>query len=200
MGGLGGALGQVGQTLGAQSGLTRLGQGLASLFTGGDGTQAAAPDYTIQSPYAPPFQAAEGPAPGDLSLYVPEAAPPVAAPGGFVGPPSPYTAPNFLQGFYQGLSGTLGNPSGGADVPNVGGQIGGGLGELLAFLEQMKQRGGGQTLIAPVAQSLFGRHPATRIAPGYTQAAAPSGGLVHNLIGAATYGILGGGIPSSGQV
>jgi hypothetical protein len=196
MGGLGGALGQ----LGTQSGLTRFGQGVAALFGGGDGTQAAAPEYTIQSPYAPPFQAAEGPAPGDLSLYVPEAAPPVAAPGGFVGPPSPFTAPNFLEGFVQGLTGTLAPGSGGADVPNVGGQIGGGLGEFLAFLERAKRQGGGQTLIAPVAQSLFGQHPATRIAPGYTQAAAPSGGLVHNLIGAATYGILGGGIPSSGQV
>jgi hypothetical protein len=115
----------------------------------------------------------------------------------FVGPPSPYQPPNFLQGLTQGLTGqTVG---GGADVLSPGGQIGGGLGELLAMLEKIRQQSGGQ--MGAMAPTPGGATPGgIRMLPGYHAAQAPSGGLVHNLIGAFTYGILGGGIPSSGQV
>lgn len=162
MGSLGGALGQIGTTLGDQTGLSNISGGLQSLFGGGDEAAAPGPD--------------------------------------FVGPPSPYQAPSFLQGLYQGFTGGLANPSGGADVPSPGGQIGGGVGELLAFLERIKQ-GGGQAALGPIVNAAMGQRPAgVQMLPGYHAAQAPSGGLIHNLIGAATYGILGGSIPSGGNV
>jgi hypothetical protein len=229
MGSLGGALGQVGQAaqqaaaatpigqfvsnvgsqgvgpaLGQATGLTNLVQGLTGLFGGGDG-QAAAPSYTYTSPYAVPFQAAEGPIPGDLSLFLPpEAPPPVAGPGDFVGPPSPFKPPNFFEGLVRGLTGR--DVGGGADVLPPGAQVGGGVGELLAFLDKIRQQSSGQMGGAPaplppvVQMGAGGPLRPTQLLPGYQQAQAPAGGLVHNLIGAFTYGILGGGIPSSGQV
>jgi hypothetical protein len=115
----------------------------------------------------------------------------------FVGPPSPYQPPNFLQGLTRGLTGQ--NVGGGADVLPPGAQVGGGLGELLAMLEKMKQQGGagmGSMVPTPGGATPGG----IRMLPGYHAAQAPSGGLIHNLIGAFTYGILGGAIPSSGQV
>jgi hypothetical protein len=115
----------------------------------------------------------------------------------FVGPPSPYQAPNFAQGLMQGILGQ--QPNLGVDVPTAGGQIGGGLGELIAMLEKMRQQSGGQ--MGSMVPTPGGATPGgIRMLPGYQQAGAPTGGLIHNLIGAFTYGILGGGIPSSGQV
>jgi hypothetical protein len=114
----------------------------------------------------------------------------------FVGPPSPYQPPNFLQGLTQGLTGQ--NVGGGADVISPGGQLGGGVGELIAMLEKIRQQSGGQ--MGPMTPTPGGGGPSVRLLPGYQQAGAPSGGLIHNLIGAFTYGILGGAIPSSGQV
>jgi hypothetical protein len=115
----------------------------------------------------------------------------------FVGPPSPYQAPNFAQGLLQGILGQ--EPNLGVDVPTAGGQLGGGLGELVNLLEQIRKQGGGPMGRAvPVPGGMAGS--GIRMLPGYQQAGAPTGGLIHNLIGAFTYGILGGGIPSSGQV
>jgi hypothetical protein len=229
MGSLGGALGQVGQAaqhavaatpigqfvsnvgsqgvgpaLGQATGLTNLAQGLYGLFGGGDG-QAAAPSSTYTSPYAVPFQAAEGPVPGDLSLFLPEAPPPVpAAPGEFVGPPSPFKPPNFFEGLVRGLTGR--DVGGGADVLPPGAQVGGGVGELLSFLDMIRRQSSGQMgraagPLPPIVQmGAGGALRPTQLLPGYQQAQAPAGGLVHNLIGSFTYGLLGGSIPSSGQV
>jgi hypothetical protein len=117
----------------------------------------------------------------------------------FVGPPSPYQAPNFLQGLAQGFTGGLVNPSMGADVASPAGQLGGGVGELIAMLEKMRSQGGGG--LAPMTMAAGSQAPrGVQILPGYHAAQAPSGGLIHNLIGAFTYGILGGAIPSGGQV
>jgi hypothetical protein len=186
------ALSQFASNLGQRTGVGNVAAGLTGLFGGGDG-QAAAPDYTTPSPYAVPFQAAEGPVPGDLSLFVPEAPPP--APGGFVGPPSPFKPPNFVEGFVRGLTGQ--NLGGGADVLPPGAQAAGGVGELLSFLDQIRRQTGGMAPMAPVPG---GGGPAVRLLPGYQQALAPEGGLIHNLIKSYTFGLLRGGIPSGQQV
>jgi hypothetical protein len=190
--GLAPTVSQFASNLGQQTGLANVAAGVTGLFGGGDG-QAAAPDYMTPSPYAVPFQAAEGPVPGDLSLFVPEAPPP--APGGFVGPPSPFKPPNFVEGFVRGLTGQ--NLGGGADVLPPGAQAAGGVGELLSFLDQIRRQTGGMAPMAPVAG---GGGPAVRLLPGYQQALAPEGGLIHNLIKSYTFGLLRGGIPSGQQV
>ena len=109
-------------------------------------------------------------------------------PSEFVGPPSPYQAPNFLQGFTQGLLGH--DPNRGIDVPTAGGQVGGGLGQLLNFLDRIQQQSRG---LMPAAsyQPGGGGQGAFTILPGYHQAVAPSGGFIHGLLSA--YG-LGGAI------
>jgi hypothetical protein len=112
----------------------------------------------------------------------------------FVGPPSPYQAPNFAQGFVQGILGQ--QPNLGVDVPTAGGQIGGGLGELIKLLQGL---GGGGAMPPPVLQG-GGMTQGIRMLPGYRQALAPEGGLIHNLIKSYTAGILRGGIPSGQQV
>jgi len=108
-------------------------------------------------------------------------------PADFVGPPSPFESPNFLQGFVQGFTGAA-NPLAGADAPGAGGQTGAGLGQLLHALEQIRQQRGG-TLggVTPIAGGDLG---AVEMLPGYQTAQIPTSGLVHRLIGAATYGIL----------
>jgi hypothetical protein len=121
---------------------------------------------------------------------------PMAEP--FVGPPSPYAPPNFAQALVRGFTGQ--NVGGGADVLPPGAQTAGGLGELVAMLDKIRQQSGGN-MAAPVSLSAPQGGPSgVQILPGYHAAQAPAGGLIHNLIGAFTYGILGGQIPSGGQV
>jgi hypothetical protein len=162
--------------VGQATGISNLAQGLQGLF-GGD--QAGA------QPLVP--QAAN---------FVGPPAPAMGMPGGLVGPPSPFQPPGFGQGLLQGFTGNFNSPSGGADVVNPAGQLGGGVGELLALLDKMRQQSGGMAPMGPLPGG--GQPSGIRILPG-TTAQAPQGGLIHNLIGAFTYGILGGGIPSSQQ-
>src|SRR4029450_6021861 len=157
----------------SQSGIGDIASGLQSLFGGDQGVvPTAEPFVGPSSPYPPP-------------------------PGAFVGPPSPYAPPNFAQALVRGITGQ--NVGGGADVLPPGAQAAGGLGELVAMLEKLRQQGGGP-MQPPVMAGGQGGPSGIQILPGYHQAQAPSGGLIHNLIGAFTYGILGGNIPSGGQV
>jgi hypothetical protein len=158
----------------AQSGIGDIASGLQSLFGGEQATV----------PTAEPFM-------GPSSPYAP-------APGAFVGPPSPYTPPNFAQALVRGFTGR--DIGGGADVLPPGAQAAGGLGELVRMLDKIRQQSSGN-MAAPVSLSPpQGGPTGVQILPGYMKAQAPSGGLVHNLIGAFTYGILSGQIPSGGQV
>jgi hypothetical protein len=127
---------------------------------------------------------------GDEAGYLQSLGQPVPTGVELLGPSETFQGPGFLGGLIPG----------GPDYanPSAGTQLGQGVGELLAMLQKMKQQGGGG--LAPLVPVAGGGGPAVRLLPGYQQAAAPSGGLIHNLIGAFTYGILGGGIPSSGQV
>src|SRR4029450_7949616 len=133
---------------------------------------------------------------GLQSLFGGEVVPAASEPS-FVGPPSPYAAPSPGQGFWRGMTGQ--NVGGGADVVAPGARPAGGLGELVALLAKIRQQSGGQ-MAPPVMAGGQGGPSGVQILPGYHQAQAPSGGLIHNLIGAFTYGILGGNIPSGGQV
>jgi hypothetical protein len=180
-GNLGSALGEAGTQIAnlpsniySQSGIGDIASGLQSLFGGEQATvPTVEPFVGPSSPYAPP-------------------------PGAFVGPPSPYAPPNFAQALVRGFTGQ--NVGGGADVLPPGAQTAGGLGELVAMLDKIRQQSGGN-MAAPVSLSApQGGPTGVQILPGYHAAQAPSGGLIHNLIGAFTYGILGGQIPTGGQV
>src|SRR4030095_16288729 len=78
---------------------------------------------------------------GLQSLFGGEVVPAASEPS-FVGPPSPYAAPSPGQGFWRGMTGQ--NVGGGADVVPPGAQTAGGLGELVALLDKIRQQSGGQ--------------------------------------------------------
>jgi len=116
-------------------------------------------------------------------------APGAAGTPDFVGPPSPVETPGFLKGFAQGFVGM--QPGKGADVPmGAGGEIGGGLGQLFHLIDQIKQGGLEQTVGTPMVQLAGKKLLGTEMAPGYQQATAPQGGLIHKIIAAYTGGIL----------
>src|SRR4029453_4066805 len=158
----------------SQSGIGDIAAGLQGLFGGDQGVvPTAEPFVGPSSPYAAPV-------------------------GAFVGAPPPYAPPNFAQALVRGFPGQ--NVGGGADVLPPGAQAAGGLGELVAMLDKLRQQSSGN-MAAPVSLSPpQGGPTGVQILPGYMKAQAPTGRLVHNLIGAFTYGILSGAIPSQGQV
>ena len=116
-------------------------------------------------------------------------------PGGpeLVGPPSPYQSPNFLQGFAQGFTGA---PIGqGADTPvGAGGQIGGGIGELLHAIQALKDPTSAANPITGPIVSLVGqqlRGPEQAQSPlGYKPAGTPSN-IIQGLLASYTGGLLG---------
>ncbi len=173
MGGLADAAGQVGQA----TGVSNLAQGIADLFTGGGGApQAGAAGAPASLDFMGP------PAPGPTGAIAPE----------MVGPPSPYQTPNFMQGFVQGFTGRT--PGAGADVPmGAGGEIGGGLGQLFHAIEQLRMGGASgvaKQAMVPIGQAIGRKLMGPEMAPGYQQASAPQGGLIHKIIQGLTYGIL----------
>jgi hypothetical protein len=113
-----------------------------------------------------------------------------------LGPSETFTGPGFAGSLLPGFMGRdqqYANPSPGT-------QLGQGVGELVRMLDKIRQQSSGG-MAAPVSLSPpQGGPTGVQILPGYMKAQAPSGGLVHNLIGAFTYGILSGQIPSQGQV
>ena len=177
MGDIASGLGQMASSAGQATGVSNLAQGISDLVTGGGGAPAPG------APGAPPSLDFTGP--------------PAPGPGGaigqeLVGPPSPVKSPSFLQGFAQGFMGM--QPGKGADTPmSAGGELGGGLGQLFNALESLRQGGASgmaQQAMTPIVQAIGHKLLGTEMAPGYQQASAPQGGLVHGLINAATYGIL----------
>ncbi len=173
MGGLADAAGQVGQA----TGISNVAQGIADLFTGGGGAPEAG---AAGAPASLDFMGP--PTPGAAGAITPE----------MVGPPSPYQTPNFMQGFVQGFTG--GTPGAGADVPmGAGGEVGGGLGQLMHAIQQLRS-GGASGLVGdaavPIAGAIGRKLRGPEMAPGYQQASAPQGGLIHKIIAAYTGGIL----------
>jgi len=164
--GVGPTLAQLGQNVGQQTGLGTVAQGLQSLFGGGEAGHLA-----------------------DLGQPVPSGVE-------LAGPSSTFTGGQgpggFVQGMLEGFRGTAGNLG-----PDVGGapQTGAGVGQFLAFLDRMNQRGAGGDLGglvnagALLQQTPDVMHRVTRMAPGYQVAQEPRG-LITNLISGITYGIL----------
>lgn len=160
--GVGPTLAQLGQGVAHQTGLGDVAQGLQSLFGGGEAGRLA-----------------------DLGQAVPEGVE-------LAGPSSTFTggggAGGFMQGMLDGFRGTAGNLG-----PDVGGapQTGAGLGQFLAFLDRMNNRGAGGDLggvASPAALMQPVTHMATMPA-GYHQAEEPRG-LLTNILSGLTYGIL----------
>ncbi len=158
LGSVGSALGNVAGTIGQQTGLTQLGQGLQSLFGGGESG--------------------------------------LQPPGELVGPPSPYapSAGGFLQGLAQGFTGTLQNLSDQPLAPSAA--LGGGLGQLLGFIDRQRSAQGegglGQIVnlaspLLPGTPSPFARRmPAQPPLPNIT----PEAGIIARYISGLTGGIL----------
>lgn len=158
----GSGLEQAGGALYQNTGLANVAGGLQSLFGGGDEAGRIA--------------ALGQPVPQGVDI---------------VGPSSTFTGGGgpggFIQGIVNGFQGTM-NQYG----PDIGpaAQTGGGLGQLLAFLERMNNAGGGAGQLQQIVNAATPTGRITRMAPGYQQAQAPQGGLVHGLISAYTGGIL----------
>jgi hypothetical protein len=174
MGSLGAALGQVGQNIADAPANLYQSSGLQNVAQG------------LQSLFT-----GGG---GDEAGYLQSLGQPVPEGVELVGPSSTFTGPGFVGSLLPGMQGgqQYANPSPGT-------QLGQGLGQLVAMLEKIKQQGGGG--MGPLVPTPGGGGPSgVQILPGYHAAQAPAGGLIHNLIGAFTYGILGGQIPSGGQV
>jgi hypothetical protein len=131
---------------------------------------------------------------GDEAGYLQSLGQPVPTGVELVGPSPTFQGPGFLGSLIPGVQGGTEYAN-----PSAGTQLGQGVGQLLAMLEKMKQQGGAG--MGPMVPTPGGATPGgIRMLPGYHAAQAPSGGLIHNLIGSFTYGLLGGSIPSSGQV
>jgi hypothetical protein len=173
MGSLGGALGQVGEGIQNLPGNIYQQSGLESLGQG------------LQSLFG------GGP---DEAGYLQSLGQAVPAGVELVGPSPTFQGPGFLGSLIPGVQGGTAYAN-----PSAGTQAGQGVGQLLAFLEKLRQQGGAP--MGPLVPTPGGATPGgIRMLPGYHAAQAPSGGLIHNLIGSFTYGLLGGAIPSSGQV
>lgn len=164
--GVGPALGQAMQGVGQQTGLGNLASGLKSLFGGGEAGHLA-----------------------DLGQQVPSGVELAGPSSTFTGGAGPG---GFMQGMLEGFRGTAGGLG-----PDVGGatQSGAGLGQFIAFLDQMNQRGAGGDLGpvlsgASLMQPIM--RPVTRMATtpyGYHPAEEPRGFLT-NILSGITYGIL----------
>lgn len=200
MGGIGDALGQIGQA----TGVSNIGQGIHDLFTGG--SQAMTPDQMA------------GAVMPSGSLFGMPTAPKAAI--------APTPSPNFLQGFAQGFMGMT--PGQGADFPmSPGAQVASGVGQLFhaintlrnpqqlvaAGLKQLATGGnapgadGGTDAAANVANALmpsdtlFGAPvPPVNMASGPPlqgpesvasyHPAASHPGLIHSIISGLTFGLL----------
>lgn len=103
-----------------------------------------------------------------------------------LGPSETFTGPGFVGGLVQGLTGS---PEPVGPDWSASSQTGMGLGEFLNFLNQIKKAGGGGGL-APMQPLPGGTEGSVEILPGYAPAAAPQGGLLHNLIKSYTLGLL----------
>jgi len=160
--GVGPTLAQLGQGVAKSTGLGDVAQGLQSLFGGGEAGHLA-----------------------DLGQAVPQGVELAGPSPTFTGGGGPG---GFMQGMLEGFRGTAGNLG-----PDVGGapQTGAGLGEFLAFLDRMNNRGAGGEL-GGVASPGALMQPVTRMAKvpyGYQPAEEPRG-LLTNILSGLTYGIL----------
>jgi hypothetical protein len=133
---------------------------------------------------------------GDEAGYLQSLGQPVPQGVDLVGPSETFTGPGFFESFLPGMQGKAQQYAN----PSPGTQLGQGLGELVRMLEKIKQGGGGG--LPPMVRTPGSSGPTgVQILPGYAQASAPQGGLIHNLIKSYTFGLLNsqlGGVASIG--